>query len=138
MDQVAVVPDRLSFEIHYSRWNRRLLGLLGLGPRFSSVVLDQTHLHVRMGWAFRVSIPLDAIRDVAASARPFVGWGVHGWRGRWLVNGSSQGIVSIEIDPPVRGWGMCFPLRLRTVFVSLADREGFLHAIGEPQRSGVG
>jgi hypothetical protein len=135
---VAAVTDRRRFEIHYSKWNGRLLGLLGLGPRFSSVVLDEANLHVRMGWGFRASIPLDAVRDVAASARPFVGWGVHGWRGRWLVNGSSQGIVSIAIDPPVRGWTLCFPLRLRTVFVSLADRGGFLHAIGQPRLPGEG
>ena len=29
------------FEIEFSPWNRRLLGLLGLGPRWSYAVLDE-------------------------------------------------------------------------------------------------
>jgi hypothetical protein len=46
------------------------------------------------------------------------------------VNGSSEGIVAIEIDPPVRGWAMCFPLRLRTVYVSLADPDALIASVG--------
>jgi hypothetical protein len=117
------------FEIDYSNGNRWFMGLLGTGPRFSDVVLDDGHLRIRMGWAFRAHIPLVNVRRVTATERPFIGWGVHGWRGRWLVNGSVQGIAAVEIDPPVRAWTLGFPLRLRTVFVSLADRERFLRAL---------
>jgi hypothetical protein len=130
MSEVAAVPGVTRFEIDYSRWNGRLLGALGLGPRFSHVLLGKSDVHVRMGWGFETRIPVENIRRIAAAERPFFAWGVHGWRGRWLVNGSSRGIVALEIDPPVRGRTLCFPLRLRTVYVSLVDRDGFLHALG--------
>ena len=45
------------------------------------------------------------------------------------MNGSLQGVVEIGIDPPVRGWMAFVPLRLRTVYVSLADPEALLTAL---------
>jgi hypothetical protein len=119
----------LRFEIDYSRWNKRFLGLLALGPRFSDVVVDDTDLRVRMGWAFHADVPRADIRRVAATERPFFAWGVHGWRGRWLVSGSSGGIVGIEIDPPARAWTLGIPIRLRTVHISLADPDGLITAL---------
>jgi hypothetical protein len=38
-------------------------------------------------------------------------WGVHGWRGSWLVNGSSSGLVRFEIEPAVRALIMGIPVR---------------------------
>jgi hypothetical protein len=128
MPEVSV-PSGRRFQIDYSRWNGRFMGALGLGPRFSGVAIGDSDVRVRMGWAFDAKIPIANIRRIAAAERPFFAWGVHGWRGRWLVNGSSRGIVALEIDPQVRGWTMCFPLRLRTVYVSLADPDRFLHAL---------
>ena len=118
------------FDISYSRGNRILLGLLGIGPRFSRVELGDTDLRIRMGWGFNARIPIANIARLGSADRPFFAWGVHGWRGRWLVNGSSEGIVAIEIDPPVRGWTMCFPLRLRTVYISLADPDALIASLG--------
>jgi hypothetical protein len=65
------------FAIDYSGWNRRLFGLLGLGPRFSDVVVDDTNLHVRMGWALQAQVPGADRCRVAATERPFFAWGVH-------------------------------------------------------------
>jgi len=121
--------DVRHFDIDYSRGNRVLMGVIGVGPRFSRVVLDDQEVRVRMGWSFHTDIPLADIQGVGATVRPFFAWGAHGWRGRWLVNGSSKGIVAIEIDPPARGWAIGFPLRLRVVYVSLADPEGFITAL---------
>ena len=58
------------------------------------------------------------------------GTGVHGWAGKWLVNGSTKGLVIMDIDPPARGYVLGFPVRLRQLAVSTADPEGFLAAIG--------
>jgi hypothetical protein len=124
-----VGPGFTRFAIDYSRWNKRFFGLLGLGPRFSEVVVDDTDLRIRMGWAFHAEVPRAAIRRVAAAERPFFAWGVHGWRGRWLVNGSSDGIVGIEIDPPARAWTLGIPIRLRTVSISLTDPDGLITAL---------
>jgi hypothetical protein len=117
------------FDIDYSRGNRFFMGLIGVGPRFSGVVIDDEEVRVRMGWGFYAHIPLASIHGVGSTVRPFFAWGAHGWRGRWLVNGSSKGIVAIEIDPPARGWAIGFPLRLRVVYVSLADPDGFITAL---------
>ena len=122
----------LRFAIDYSRWSERILGLLGVGPRFSEVVVDDTDLHVRMGWAFQADVPRADIRRVTATERPFFAWGVHGWRGRWLVSGSSDGIVCVEIDPPARAVTLGIPIRLRTVSISLADPVGFITALAKP------
>ncbi|HZI45659.1 MAG TPA: hypothetical protein VFD53_10585 [Ilumatobacter sp.] len=124
-----VGPGIARFAIGYSRWNKRFLGLLGLGPRFSEVVVDDANLRVRMGWAFHAEVPRADIRRVAATERPFFAWGVHGWRGRWLVNGSSDGIVGVEVDPPARAWTLGIPFRLRTVHISLADPNAFIAAL---------
>ena len=127
-DDGGVTGRRLLFEIDYSRGNRLLLSLLGLGPRFSRVVVDDAAVEIRLGWGFRARIARAAVVGAARSERPFWAWGAHGWRGRWLVNGSSDGIVAIDIEPPARGWAVGLPLRLRTVYVSLADPDGFLGA----------
>ena len=124
-----VGPGILRFAIDYSRWNKRFFGLLGLGPRLSEVVVDDTNLRVRMGWTFHAEVPRADIRRVTAAERPFFAWGVHGWRGRWLVNGSSDGIVGVEIDPPARAWTLGIPIRLRTVHISLADPRGLITAL---------
>jgi len=108
---------------------RPLLSVLGAGPKVSSVVLDGDILRVRMGWSFSAAIPVASIR----TAKPYTGLvggiGVHGWRGRWLVNGAASGLVSIEIDPraPARVLGV--PVRLRTLDVSVESPEELIAAL---------
>jgi hypothetical protein len=46
---------------------------------------------------------------------------VHGFAGRWLVNGLGQGILIIDLTPPQRGYVMGLPVRLRQLMVSVAD-----------------
>jgi hypothetical protein len=134
------MDEPVVLEIRYDRWCGWLLGGLGLGRRWSHVTVDprggdtrRGAVVIRMGWGFSAEIPLDRIVAARLADRPFIGWGVHGWRGRWLVNGSLQGVVEIGIDPPVRGWLAFVPLRLRTVYVSLADPDAFLAALARSQ-----
>jgi hypothetical protein len=54
---------------------------------------------------------------------------VHGFAGRWLVNGSGDGIVSLELRPAQRAWVMGFPVRLRTLLVSVQDPAGLVAAL---------
>lgn len=46
---------------------------------------------------------------------------VHGLAGRWLVNGSGEGIITITLEPSERGYVLGFPVRLRELLVSVAD-----------------
>jgi hypothetical protein len=55
-------------------------------------------------------------------------WGAHGWRGRWLVNGSSKGIVELTIDPPTRAYVMGVPVTLKTLWVSVTEPEALIEA----------
>jgi hypothetical protein len=99
---------------------------MGMGRRFSSVVLSSDVVRVRMGWAFSADIPRRNITSMTEAHGPVLGWGVHGWRGRWLVNGSSKGLVTIAIDPRVPA-RVCFvPIKLRAVTVSLVNPDVLL------------
>jgi hypothetical protein len=82
-----------------------------------------------MGWAFSSVIPRSAVTGARRSADMWWGIGVHGWRHRWLVNGSVHGIVTIEIDPPTRARVIGVRVRLQTLHVSLDDPDGFLAAL---------
>ena len=118
------------FEFRYDRWCGWILGAFGSGRRFSSVVVTSTDLEAELGLAFRGVIPRESIR----SARPWqgrvFGWGAHGWRGRWLVNGSSKGIVVLEVEPPGAGRVLGFPVTVRELALSLEDPEGLCEALG--------
>ncbi len=119
------------FPIRYTGLNAKRFPVLGLPRSGSYVELDDDRVRVRLGWGFTAHIPRRSITgarlgpDVAGITA-----GAHGWRGRWLVNGSRQGIVRLHVDPPVRAWTLAIPVRLRELAVSLEDPEGFLAALG--------
>lgn len=129
---VALSSQR--FRLRYGFW-RPLLSVLGAGPAFSGVHLDEENMRIRMGWGFRATVPLAAIQSVRRSANNWSGIGVHGWAGWWLVNGSVAGIVRIEIDPPARARVLGVPVRLRILEASLEDPDGLVSALeGAPSR----
>ena len=97
------------------------------------VEVDSDVLRVR-ALDFRLDIPRGSVRSAARSEHQTRGTiGVHGRRGRWLVNGSHDGLVELAIDPP------CYlPRQLSTVFrrvevssliISLVDPDGFIAAV---------
>jgi hypothetical protein len=131
------------FPIRTNAFNRVLFRLLLILPSNSSVDVDGDTVRVRLGWAFSARIPS---RLIARAGLGFTGkglgyWrtpllritaGAHGWGGRWLVNGSPDGIVTVEMAEPVRAFVTGFPIRLKQLSVSLDDPEGFLAALGAP------
>ncbi len=116
------------FAIRYGSL-RLLLIVLGMGQRRSGVELDGTEMKVRMGWAFQADIARTAI----TGARPVTGMvggiGVHGWRGRWLVNGTTTGIVGIDLEPPARARAVGLPVRMHYLALSLEDPDAFVAAV---------
>jgi hypothetical protein len=118
------------FDLRYDSPFTPLAAVLGMGPRASGVDVGTHAVDVRMGWAFRARIPLEAVRAAEPGTHPLLaGWGVHGWAGRWFVNGSARGIVRLDIDPPVRARAAGLPIRLTTLQVSVEDPDGFLAAL---------
>jgi hypothetical protein len=120
-----MTDDTVRFTFSYGSL-RPLLSLMGLGPRWSRVEIGPGGLEVRMGWGFRARIARPTIRraDLHDPIRSAIG--VHGWKGRWLVNGASTGIVLVDIDPPARGYVTGYPVRLRQLLLSLEDPSGFV------------
>lgn len=113
---------------------RPLLSVMGGGPAFSGVSLDEDRLKVRMGWMFRADIPVASITGSERHQGLVGGIGVHGWRGTWLVNGSAKGVVSVHIDPPAPARVMGVPVKLKTLQVSVEEPEEFLAALSGSRR----
>ncbi|GAA2269625.1 MULTISPECIES: hypothetical protein [Kitasatospora] len=117
------------FPLRYDSWFLPLATMVGLGRRRAGVRVGDGAVTVRIGWAFRARIPLDAIRSAGPDSGWVTGWGVHGFAGHWLVNGSSRGLVRLGIDPAVRGYAVQFPVRLRELRLSLEMPDAFLAAL---------
>lgn len=112
----------------YQRWFLPLATPLGLGPNRSDVSIRDDVLHVSMGWGFSADIPLASVTKAHRFHGRVFAWGVHGFRGRWLVNGSSEGIVELRIDPPVKARMMGAPVTLRELLVSVTDPDDLIAA----------
>lgn len=75
-------------------------------------------------------VPVSAVRRAQLfEGRLPLSIGVHGWRGRWLVNGSRRGLVTIEIEPPARARVIGFPVRLRRLDVSVDEPEALVASL---------
>ncbi len=107
---------------------RPLLAVLGLTPRCSYLDVAAERVRVRMGWAFRAEIPRASIRAIAP-ARHALSIGVHGWRGRWLVNGAAGPLATLTIDPVARGRIAGLPVRLRELTISVDDVNALIGAL---------
>ncbi len=81
------------------------------------------------GWTFSADVPRSSITAIDQVSGPVWAWGAHGWKGRWLVNGSSDGLVRLTLQPPVRGRTLGIPLRVRELTLSLADPDGFVRTL---------
>jgi hypothetical protein len=130
------------FAISYSEaWSGKLSAwldarLFRAGRGVSGVAVGADEIRVRMG-SFKLDIPRGSVRSARRSqAKVGRTTGVHhGSGGRWLVNGSAEGLVEIAVDPPGRiapsidtffGLG---PSRVNSLIVSLDDPDGFIAAV---------
>ncbi len=100
-----------------------------MGPKHSEISIDGGNLHVSMGWGFRATIPLSSIKKAEPSHERVLAAGVHGRRGRWLVNGSTRGVVELTIGPPVHAKAVGRSITLRTLWVSVTDPDALIAAV---------
>jgi hypothetical protein len=121
-----------SFAIRYDGLFKPLCTVMGIGPGLSKVTVGPDDVRVHMGWGFQARISRATIRTVAPHTGPLGGVGVHGWRGRYLVNGSLKGVVRIEMAQSAANKARCtgLPVKLTTLLISLEDPEGFQAALG--------
>ena len=132
----ASSSDARFFALDYSDMDRISVWtdtLLGGGPGRGGVELTPTVLRVRVP-GFPLEVPRASVQSATRSTRRIRGtYGVHGGRGRWLVNGSYSGLVELAIEPP------CYtPRQLSTLLrkmevssltISLVDPDGFIAAV---------
>jgi hypothetical protein len=126
----------MRFPIRFTGANQ-LMGVVGMTPSRCYVDVDERQLRVRMGMWFELDAERTVVRSVEPDHGRVLGWGVHGWRGRWLVNGSSSGIVRITLAPSARGWMGPVPLRVRVLRVSVEDPAGLVAALAPATPSGA-
>ncbi len=103
-----------------------------MGPAQSFVRLGPEELHVRMGVHFEARIPraqiVGAVRDESFT----LSIGVHGFWGKYLVNGSTRGIVRLSITPDARASFLGVGVALSQLSISLEEPDAFLRALALP------
>lgn len=125
---MAAMAGTTRFPIRFSAGNRILFRLLLIPTSSAYVELGPDTILVRMSWAFSGRIPRRLVSTAGPGKPPLIRFtaGAHGWRGRWLVNGSAAGIVRVQLSEPTRAYVTGFPIRLKELSVSLDDPDGFL------------
>jgi len=107
-----------------------LLIATGMPQRRAWVEVDDDTVQVRMSWGFSADIPRSSVTGARMlDGRTPLSIGVHGWRGRWLVNGSRMGLVVIDIDPPTKAKVGPVTVSLRELTVSVDDPEELVAAL---------
>ncbi|MEG3439721.1 hypothetical protein V0288_21515 [Pannus brasiliensis CCIBt3594] len=136
------------FPIRFDKWYGGLSSALLLPPGDSYVEVESgsealpeaDRVRVRMGWAFRAGFPRSAVVSAAITRSVPLSRGVHGWGDRWLVNGSGEGIVAIDLQPVQLGYVLGCPVRLRQLLVSVTEPIDLVAVLGtlpeRPSRSG--
>ena len=125
-------PDLTRVPISYDRWYGWLSTLVGLLPSTAYLDLHGTHVDVQMGWAFRTRLPRSAIASASVLDTRTFSRGVHGFGGRWQVNGAGHGIVSIHMSSVQRAYVIGVPVGLSELRLSVTEPEALAARLGPP------
>jgi hypothetical protein len=121
------------FPIRFEPFFRVVMGAVLMGPSQSYVELDGADVHVRMSWGFRSRFPRSSVASCKQGVDGLIlGVGVHGFGGRWLVNGSLSGLVTLKLAPEQRAHVLGFPVKLRVLMLSLEAPEAFIERLQAP------
>jgi hypothetical protein len=116
----------IRFDAPYARLSRALF----LSPSDSYVEIAGSEVSVRMSWAFRATFDRARVTGSSVLGEPIpLTRGVHGWAGRWLVNGAGDRILTIDLEPRQRAYVMGFPVSLRRLQVSVEDPGALARAL---------
>ena len=128
------------FELKYRQAGLDRIGavldtVLGGGPGLSGVTVTADEIQVRVP-GFTLDIPRGDVRSASRSSQNLHGTtGVHGGKGRWLVNGAPDGLVEVRISPPCHTGRSLATLYQRaavtSLTLSLSDPDGFVSAVTE-------
>jgi hypothetical protein len=127
---LAWMPTATRFMIRFDAWYRVLSSALLLLPSESYIEVGSENVAVQMGWGFSARFPRGSVARISRMSYKPISRGVHGFAGRWLVNGSGDQIAEIELMPPARGYVMGFPIKLKQLLISVDDPDGLSAALG--------
>ena len=116
--------------IAIGRYVRPILLLAGFRPRSCWIDVGPDQLEVKMSFGFHATFPRSAVQAARVwhGRRP-ISIGVHGWGGRWLVNGTRENTVIIDLSPTQRARVLGFPVRLTQLLVSPEQPDDLVAAI---------
>jgi hypothetical protein len=114
----------MRFPIRFDTAFRVLSRMLLLSPDEAYVDVADDLVHVKFSWAFRATFPRSSVATTTMYPRKPLSRGVHGFGGRWLVNGAGDGILDLAFEPAQRAYVLGWPVTLRRLFVSLDDPKG--------------
>lgn len=118
------------FPIKFDRPYALLSTALLIFPSDSYVEIVGNEVSVRMAWAFRAKFDRSRVSGTSLLDRRIsLTRGVHGWAGRWLVNGAGEGILAIDLEPRQRAHVMGVPVSLRKLMVSVDDPRALAAAL---------
>jgi len=129
-----MATPRAQFPIRFNQLSRVLFRGLLIRPSACLVEVGAESIHVQMGWAFRARFARSSVARGALGVEGIVlGLGVHGFAGRWLVNGSLDGLLTLHLSPVQRAFVLGVPVKLRELQLSLEDPNAFLEAVTRAQ-----
>jgi len=108
---------------------KSLFVVTGLTPARCYVEVGPDVVRVRMGWSFSADVPRPSIRCQHRVHDKRWSIGVHGWRGRWLVNGAAGPLVALEIAPPAHARVLGVRVRLQELIVSVEEPDAVIAAL---------
>jgi hypothetical protein len=114
----------MRFPIRFDTAFRLLARTLLLSPEQAYVDVADDLVHVKFAWAFRATFPRSSVASTSLYPRKPVSRGVHGFGGRWLVNGAGDRILELAFEPAQGGHVLGWPVTLRRLLVSLDDPSG--------------
>ena len=114
-------PAPLRFPIRFGRIYRVFSSAFLLSPEDSYVEVEGYAAHVKMGWGFSATFPLSAVISAKRHDGRPMSRGIHGFAGKWLVNGSGDGILVIDLDPTQKARVLGIPVKLRQLAVTVDE-----------------
>ncbi len=119
----------MRFPIRFDPMFRVLCRGVLLAPDAAFVDVADDLVHVRFSWAFRATLRRSGIFRAGVHAGRPISRGVHGFGGRWLVNGAGDRVAELVLSPSQGAHVLGVPVELGVLLVSVDDPEALVRAV---------
>jgi hypothetical protein len=119
----------MRFPIRFDAPSRLLCRMTFLAPDDAHVDVGDDLVHVKFSWGFSATFARSSVAATRLYPQRPISRGVHGFAGRWLVNGAGDRILDITFEPTQRARVMGWPVKLRNLLVSVDDPQALAEAI---------